>query len=502
MKILIIASEFLSITGSPMYNYTLAMELKRQGHEIDLFSIFSNNEVRNNLFKFGVNPITKLENKTCYDIVLISQRKFEKVLNLTKFKTAINIVHSEYPEETPIISPLIKHYIAIRPSIKDVLITRYDIDPNKIEIIYNGVDFNRFNPEKRKKHKGNYTKIVIPCTIDKLRADFLTYYENKASENFRVYLYGKNHENRNFENKWVFYHEEVFDIENYICDADYVAGILLGRVNLEAKAMGIPSYIHNPKKPDDFYLFDLEDEEFDNRHNIKNVVKSIIALCNNDITVSKIDEGLIIHVDENKVNKLVKKIFTNFYKVNQKLLVNTASGTGSDLSQTASLRSVLPVLFKNYGINTMLDIPCGDFYWMNKTDLSNIEYIGADIVDEIVANCEKNYQHTFKILDIINSELPNVDLIFCRDCFVLLPNDMVKTAIENIKKSGSKYLMSTSFVKLGANSDTTIGGWRPLNLTKPPFNLPAPCFTINEKCTEDNGKYKDKSMCVWKISEL
>ena len=62
-------------------------------------------------------------------------------------------MHSEYPEETPIISPLIKHYIAIRPSIKDVLITRYDIDPNKIEIIYNGVDFNRFNPEKRKKQQ-------------------------------------------------------------------------------------------------------------------------------------------------------------------------------------------------------------------------------------------------------------------------------------------------------------------------------------------------------------
>lgn len=57
-------------------------------------------------------------------------------------------------------------------------------------------------------------------------------------------------------------------------------------------------------------------------------------------------------------------------------------------------------------------------------------------------------------------------------------------------------------MKLGTNSDTTIGSWRPLNLTKPPFNLPTPCFTINENCTEDNGKYKDKSMCVWKISEL
>ena len=79
---------------------------------------------------------------------------------------------------------------------------------------------------------------------------------------------------------------------------------------------------------------------------------------------------------------------------------------------------------------------------------------------------------------------------------------MVKKAIENIKASGSKYLASTSFVKHINNTDTTVGAWRPLNLTKPPFNLPAPFFTINENCTEGNGKFNDKSMCIWNISEL
>ena len=32
----------------------------------------------------------------------------------------------------------------------------------------------------------------------------------------------------------------------------------------------------------------------------------------------------------------------------------------------------------------MLDIPCGDFYWMKEVDLKDIEYIGADIVDELI----------------------------------------------------------------------------------------------------------------------
>ena len=63
---------------------------------------------------------------------------------------------------------------------------------------------------------GSLTPSYIQAAPAELTSLALTYYENKASENFRIYLYGKNVENRNFENKWVFYHEEVFDIENYI----------------------------------------------------------------------------------------------------------------------------------------------------------------------------------------------------------------------------------------------------------------------------------------------
>ncbi|MFE7121789.1 hypothetical protein ACFU99_40805, partial [Streptomyces sp. NPDC057654] len=62
------------------------------------------------------------------------------------------------------------------------------------------------------------------------------------------------------------------------------------------------------------------------------------------------------------------------------------SGNGSNLTQTATLRSELPGLLARLGVRTLLDIPCGDFYWMSRLDLgtdTHISYIGADRVPAV-----------------------------------------------------------------------------------------------------------------------
>jgi hypothetical protein len=35
-----------------------------------------------------------------------------------------------------------------------------------------------------------------------------------------------------------------------------------------------------------------------------------------------------------------------------------------------------------------------------------------------------------------------------------------------------------------------------------PFNLPQPGFILNENCTEESGKFSDKSLALYKVSEL
>lgn len=198
----------------------------------------------------------------------------------------------------------------------------------------------------------------------------------------------------------------------------------------------------------------------------------------------------------------IKKIFTDIFLNNEWGGEESVSGPGSSLEQTKILITQLPILFKQFDVKSILDIPCGDFYWMSNVDLNNINYIGADIVDKIIEANQNNYpKHSFLNLDIINSKLPKVDLIFCRDCLVHLPYDSIFKTIKNIKNSRSKYLLTTSFSEHD-NVDMFLGGWRPIDLCKEPFNLPKPIQIINENCTEDNGMYKDKSMYLWQIKDI
>ena len=198
----------------------------------------------------------------------------------------------------------------------------------------------------------------------------------------------------------------------------------------------------------------------------------------------------------------IKQIFTDIFLKNEWGGSESVSGPGSSLEQTRVLINELPKLFKQYDIKSILDIPCGDFFWLSNVNLADIDYIGADIVERIVEDNQNNYpKFVFLNMDIITSSLPQVDLIFCRDCLVHLPYTDIFTAIENIKNSGSKYLLTTSFTDHD-NVDMFIGGWRPINLCKEPFNLPKPIQIINEGCTEDNGIYKDKSMYLWQIKDI
>lgn len=495
MNILIVTSEMTSLSGSPLYHYTLALELIKQGHSVDIKTQTKDNEIRNNLLKEGVKLITEF-NKN-YDLALLSQPISKYSLDEIKSINVFNIVHSEYECEDPIIDNRINKYIAIRPSIKEHLITEHGIDKDKIEVIYNGVDFERFNTSKRKKHKGNYTKVVLPCSIHSLRKEFINFYTKQATEHYRVYIYGDYFDSEIYKNDWVFIENARFDIENYIFDADCIAGILLGRVNLEAMAMGIPSYIHNPDKPSDNHLFELSKKDFETNHNIKNVAKQIIDLYDRPDDLLSIPDNVTVEITEQKCN--VKETFTTYFKTNAFHGVESVSGTGSNLPQTEVLRNELPKLFKKYKIKSMLDIPCGDFYWMKEVYLSKVYYVGADIVSELITKNIVDYpEYKFKVLDLINSELPKVDLIFCRDCLVHLPDYLVIKAIQNIKNSGAKYLLSTTFPNR-ENHDIQIGQWRPINLLNSPFDLHNPILIINENCTENNNEYNDKSMCLWEI---
>jgi Methyltransferase domain len=142
---------------------------------------------------------------------------------------------------------------------------------------------------------------------------------------------------------------------------------------------------------------------------------------------------------------------------------------------------------------------------MRNVSRAGVDYVGADIVADLIAQNNARYAGPgvkFQQLNLTEDQLPKVDVVLCRDCLVHLPNNDVIAALKNICKSGSTYLLATTFPRDIKNVDIAAGQWRFLNLTLAPFNLPEPIELIVEGCTVKNGAHSDKSLGLWRVEDI
>ena len=200
-----------------------------------------------------------------------------------------------------------------------------------------------------------------------------------------------------------------------------------------------------------------------------------------------------------------KETFVEIYQSNHWRGKESVSGSGSANNQTKEISRQIPKLVKEFGMTKFLDIPCGDFNWLSKVDMGLEEYVGGDIIEEIINDNQKKFAKEklkFLHIDLIHDSLPAADVLFCRDCLVHLSFKHIKEALVNLKRSHIRYLLTTSFSACQENIDIVTGDWRILNLEKAPFNFPKPIKLINEKCTEGDGSYADKCLGLWEIKDL
>ncbi len=203
--------------------------------------------------------------------------------------------------------------------------------------------------------------------------------------------------------------------------------------------------------------------------------------------------------------KSAKEAFTQIYEKNHWRGKESVSGTGSDTIQTKAIIKAINLLIEELKIKSILDLPCGDFKWMRSVNLDNVEYLGADIVDDLIEKNSKYHSKEnihFEVKNLMFDPLPKSDLILCRDCLVHFSFEDIYAAVQNIKSSECKYLLTTSFTNHNRNYDICTGDWRTLNLQLQPFNFPEPIKIINEQCTEGNGEYKDKSLALYLIENI
>ena len=198
--------------------------------------------------------------------------------------------------------------------------------------------------------------------------------------------------------------------------------------------------------------------------------------------------------------KGVENRFTNIY--NKKVWFGnkeSLSGSGSSLKTTDRLRTDLPKVLTKLKTSRLIDVGCGDFNWMRLVDLP-CNYIGLDIVEPLILENNRKYKSdgvTFMHCNAIEDILPVGDTILCRDVvFHLSFNDGIKL-LQNVQKSGAKYLITTSHSEVDVNKDIRTGNFRRINLELAPYSLPKPIERL-----EDNPLEKDRFLGVWEVQSL
>ena len=90
----------------------------------------------------------------------------------------------------------------------------------------------------------------------------------------------------------------------------------------------------------------------------------------------------------------------------------SASGPGSKLVSTKNTRDFLCGVISEYGINSMIDLGCGDFHWMKEIrDLfSHVDYEGWDAHEGMLKELTTKYGNDktrFLYKDIVDSSYPD-----------------------------------------------------------------------------------------------
>ena len=199
----------------------------------------------------------------------------------------------------------------------------------------------------------------------------------------------------------------------------------------------------------------------------------------------------------------MRSIFSQIYQQNAWAHPESVSGPGSTALRAADFSDELVALLKRFNTRLLLDAACGDFNWAGTVADAVEQYLGVDVVPELIARHQQTNagpSRRFICADLTCDALPQADVILCRDCLVHFSFEDIDRALHNFRRTGSRYLLTTTFIDWPVNDDIPTGAWRPLNLEAEPFLFPPPVATVDEKCTHSGGIYRGKRLALWALA--
>lgn len=179
----------------------------------------------------------------------------------------------------------------------------------------------------------------------------------------------------------------------------------------------------------------------------------------------------------------------------------TRSGPTATLERTLELRTYLPECFTALGVESILDVGCGDFGWMQSVKLDGIQYLGVDIVKTLVESLQNQYTKDniqFQKMNVCTEPPETADLWLARDLLQVLDFSSISLFFEKFLESGSLYLGLTSNETETENKDSLPGIQRPLDLFMSPFQIPNP-----KKIIYDGEQwFRRRLLVVWTRDDI
>jgi hypothetical protein len=164
-----------------------------------------------------------------------------------------------------------------------------------------------------------------------------------------------------------------------------------------------------------------------------------------------------------------ESVFTKMYYADK------FCGEGSTAQNTREYRAFLKKFLKDHNIHSVVDLGCGNWEFSKLINWNGIDYTGSDIVAALISNNKKLFSKpsiNFVHSNLLDADLPKADLLICKDVLQHLPTSDVLAISPLLKKY--KYCLITNDISPNEhliNSNVHAGGYRPLDLTQPPFNL-------------------------------
>ncbi|WP_396275128.1 glycosyltransferase [Hyphomonas sp.] len=166
------------------------------------------------------------------------------------------------------------------------------------------------------------------------------------------------------------------------------------------------------------------------------------------------------------------KLTDRFSEIYDKNVWGIGSGVGSRPGNNIDYMQFIQEFMLRNEIRSVVDLGCGDWQFSRHMNWDGVTYVGFDVVNSVIEANTRLFAREnirFSLFESLN-DLPQADLLLCKDVLQHLPNDLIRQYLAFFKKKFKAMLITNDdYPEQNINRDIQIGGWRCLRLEREPF---------------------------------